>query len=343
MSSGPGPLPPRWLHCPRKCDEIIVQKFVAFKTPLSAAFRPQMDLQNIFEPEMLFDYMKRLKLRMGLWIDLTNTDRFYDRRAIEAKGVQYIKLCCRGHGETPTIEQTRSFIEFVHNFTNEQPFDLIGVHCTHGFNRTGFLIISYLIERLDFSVDAALATFARARPPGIYKQDYIDELYRRYDPSGDVAIAPTVPDWSTDDDDVTECSTKANKPSSEERKRPHKEGANSLDENKKAHELDEDSDDDELSSSNGNAEQITGGGNSRQKKRRRELVIKNAQFMEGVPGVEWIETPAIVSKLQKLVQEMCCFNDAGFPGAQPVSMDRDNIQMLKTSPYLVSWKADGTR
>lgn len=33
----------------------------------------------------------------------------------------------------------------------------------------------------------------------------------------------------------------------------------------------------------------------------------------------------------------------GFPGAQPVSMDRDNMRLLEKSPYKVSWKADGTR
>ncbi len=33
----------------------------------------------------------------------------------------------------------------------------------------------------------------------------------------------------------------------------------------------------------------------------------------------------------------------GFPGAQPVSMDRENIFALRDHPYKVSWKADGTR
>lgn len=33
----------------------------------------------------------------------------------------------------------------------------------------------------------------------------------------------------------------------------------------------------------------------------------------------------------------------GFPGAQPVSMDEQNIKLLEQKPYKVSWKADGTR
>ena len=29
-------------------------------------------------------------------------------------------------------------------------FPSVGVHCTHGFNRTGFLIIAYLVEKDDW-------------------------------------------------------------------------------------------------------------------------------------------------------------------------------------------------
>lgn len=111
-------------------------------------------------------------------MDLTNTKRFYDRREIEARGCQYTKLKCRGHGETPSREQTQSFIEIVDAFIQDHPLEYVGVHCTHGFNRTGFLIVSYMVERMDCAVEGALDAFAHARPPGIYKQDYIVELFR---------------------------------------------------------------------------------------------------------------------------------------------------------------------
>lgn len=40
---------------------------------------------------------------------------------------------------------------------------------------------------------------------------------------------------------------------------------------------------------------------------------------------------------------MVLFIRTGFPGAQPVSMDKQNIKFLEQKPYKVSWKADGTR
>lgn len=173
----------------------MAEKFLPFKTPLSSKFTSQMPVECQFQPEMVFSFAKMKRAKIGLWIDLTNTSRFYDRNEVESRGAQYRKMQCRGHGETPNAEQTHSFIEMVESFITQSPLDMIGVHCTHGFNRTGFLIVSYMVERLDCSVEAALMEFARVRPPGIYKDDYIKELFRRYGDEQDATEAPPLPAW----------------------------------------------------------------------------------------------------------------------------------------------------
>lgn len=114
---------------------------------------------------------------------------------MEEEDCKYLKLQCRGHGETPSPEQTETFMNMCHNFINNNPLKVIAVHCTHGFNRTGFLIVSYLVERMDCGVEVALAEFTRNRPPGIYKQDYLEELYRRFDDVDETPPAPNLPDW----------------------------------------------------------------------------------------------------------------------------------------------------
>ncbi|KAK9890515.1 hypothetical protein WA026_010591 [Henosepilachna vigintioctopunctata] len=199
LRSNPGPVPDRWMYCPRKASELIVQKFMAFKTPLSANFDSQVPPECRFPPKMLFDLCKSKKVKFGLWIDLTNTTRFYDKEEVEAEGCKYIKLQCRGHGECPSKDQTSVFIELVNDFIIRNPLEAIAVHCTHGFNRTGFLIVSYLVTKYDCSLEQALTMFAKARPPGIYKGDYIEELYSRYDDVDDVPPAPYRPDWESDD------------------------------------------------------------------------------------------------------------------------------------------------
>ncbi|XP_034938933.1 mRNA-capping enzyme-like [Chelonus insularis] len=196
-----GIIPPRWLHCPRKSIGLINNKFLAFKTPLSEAFNSQVSEECRFSVNMLFASLKSQRLKMGLLIDLTNTNRFYNKADVEAHSCHYYKLQCRGHGETPTIKQTKVFIEICKNFIAQNPSEIIGVHCTHGFNRTGFLLISYLIESGTFNLDAAVNEFSSIRPPGIYKEDYIKELYRRYDDESYAPPAPPSPAWCLEYDD----------------------------------------------------------------------------------------------------------------------------------------------
>ena len=45
------------------------------------------------------------------------------------------------------------------------------------------------------SIEAALSVFGQMRPPGIYKQDYVNELFLRYGDSEDTPSAPPMPDW----------------------------------------------------------------------------------------------------------------------------------------------------
>ncbi|XP_034937783.1 mRNA-capping enzyme-like [Chelonus insularis] len=291
-----GIIPPRWLHCPRKSIKLINNKFLAFKTPLSEEFDSQVSEECRFSVDMLFTSLKSQGLKMGLLIDLTNTNRFYNKADVEAHGCRYYKLQCRGHGETPSIEQTKVFVEICKNFIARIPSEIIGVHCTHGFNRTGFLLISYLVENDIFNLDAAVSEFSSIRPPGIYKEDYIKELYRRYDDESDAPPAPPRPAWCLEYDDSKE-------------------------------------DDEEHDQS----------GSRKHTRRRKEHIVKNPVFMAGVPGVVPVQDLAKVTGIRRRVQEICQWNRSGFPGSQPVSMDRENIVLLNIKPYRVSWKADGTR
>ncbi|XP_014209995.1 mRNA-capping enzyme [Copidosoma floridanum] len=196
-----GPVPPRWLHCPRKSIKLIHDKFLAFKTPLSSKYNDQVSEECRFTVAMLLALLKSERLKLGLWIDLTNTSRFYDKKEVEKNGVRYLKLQCRGYGEPPSRDQTKTFVQVCKNFIAHNPLEIIGVHCTHGFNRTGFLIVSYLVETDECSLDASLVKFSESRPPGIYKNDYIRELYLRYDDIEDAPDPHPRPAWCLEYDD----------------------------------------------------------------------------------------------------------------------------------------------
>lgn len=125
--------------------------FLPFKTPLDRKFDRKLSPTDYFTPEMLIASMKSFGLKIGLWIDLTNTNRYYDKEIIEKQGISYLKLAQRGHGEAPNRQDTAHFIARCYDFTLKNPSSIIAVHCTHGFNRTGFLICAYLVEKLGIS------------------------------------------------------------------------------------------------------------------------------------------------------------------------------------------------
>ncbi|XP_015860233.1 mRNA-capping enzyme-like isoform X2 [Peromyscus maniculatus bairdii] len=289
-------IPSRWLNCPRR-GQPVAGRFLPLKTMLGPRFDSQVAEENRFHPSMFSNYLKSLKVKMSLLVDLTNTSRFYDRNDIEKEGIKYIKLRCKGYGECPTTENTETFIRLCERFSKRSPPELIGVHCTHGFNRTGFLICAYLVEKMGWSIQAAVATFAQARPPGIYKGDYLKELFRRYGDIEEAPPPPVLPDWCFEDDD--EDGKKDSEPGS----------SDSFD------------------------------------KRRKERLKPGAIFLEGitVKGVTQVTTQPKLGEVQQKCHQFCGWEGSGFPGAQPVSMDKQNIRLLEQKPYKVSWKADGTR
>lgn len=82
----------------------------------------------------------------------------------------------------PTAEEVSVFISIADDIlgADSKAKGVIGVHCHYGFNRTGFFICSYLIERLHYSSKEALAAFQAGRPPGIKHAHFINTLVTRY-------------------------------------------------------------------------------------------------------------------------------------------------------------------
>lgn len=152
--------------------------FLPFKTPLAKS--ANLGEEYNFTVESFLDYVNFNHIELGMVIDLTNTHRYYDPREFEHDGLLYFKLPCTGHIYFPSEEQVDLFIELVKKYKATFPNKLVGVHCTHGANRTGFMIVSYLVKELALDVEDAIEIFRQFRPPGIYRQTIIDELKERY-------------------------------------------------------------------------------------------------------------------------------------------------------------------
>ncbi|KAH6994145.1 Alpha/Beta hydrolase protein [Fusarium venenatum] len=124
-------------------------------------------------------------------IDISKDQPVYDPRGLERAGIHYHKFPTVSK-IPPQPHEIEAFIKLVDEIRekqaeravmeewNDSEQCVIGVHCHYGFNRTGYFIVCYLVERCGFDVKDAIETFAKARPNGIRHSHFLDRLYVRY-------------------------------------------------------------------------------------------------------------------------------------------------------------------
>ncbi|XP_018080682.1 uncharacterized protein LOC108696129 isoform X2 [Xenopus laevis] len=169
-------IPGRWRSLTAVGQRIPGSRFIAFKVPLKWQANQRVSPTQKFTPKDLLSEIRARNEDLGLIIDLTNTERYYTDKEIP-RSVQYIKLNTAGLQipEDTTIHQFKRIVRrFIWQNTDNDK--LIGVHCTTGINRTGYLICRYLIDVDGWDPDTAVSVFAQARGHPIEGAVYTDDL-----------------------------------------------------------------------------------------------------------------------------------------------------------------------
>ncbi|MCJ1321285.1 hypothetical protein MMC15_006629 [Xylographa vitiligo] len=150
--------------------------------PIAGIFRAMKTLREKDESHSPGIFVKDWKDMIKAVIDISHESPVYDPRGLESGGIEYHKFPTVSK-IPPTSEEVKDFIILVDQLrlsSSENDDRLIGVHCHYGFNRTGFFICSYLIEKEGCTVQQAIDMFHKARPPGIRHEHFIDTLFVRY-------------------------------------------------------------------------------------------------------------------------------------------------------------------
>ncbi|KAF2708136.1 hypothetical protein K504DRAFT_456183 [Pleomassaria siparia CBS 279.74] len=162
--------------------------------PIANVFRAMKTLREVDEQHSPKIFVKDWADKIKVVIDISHDLPVYDHKGLEDGGIEYHKFPTVSK-QPPTEDEVKMFIALIDSIRAEREVKvgeerLIGVHCHYGFNRTGFFIVSYLIERLGYRVEDALETFAKARQPGIRHAHFVDTLFVRYTPG--LNKAPTL-------------------------------------------------------------------------------------------------------------------------------------------------------
>ncbi|XP_014747572.1 PREDICTED: RNA/RNP complex-1-interacting phosphatase [Sturnus vulgaris] len=172
-------VPERWTDYIPLGRRMPGTRFVAFKVPLKESFDQNLLPEDRFSPHDLIRKVEERKEELGLIIDLTYTTRYYGREELPPT-LRYSKILTMGR-EIPNRKTILRFKYLVKRFltANKDNDKLIGVHCTHGLNRTGYLVCRYLIDVEGMDPNAAIELFNKCRGHPIERTNYIQDLQKR--------------------------------------------------------------------------------------------------------------------------------------------------------------------
>ncbi len=165
------------------------QKVAPVGEPIEGIFRPMKTLRDVDEEHTPKVFAKKWAKVIKDIVDISHDNPVYNPQDLEAGGIHYHKFATVSKVPPEDLE-IENFISLIDKIREEQEkraeeenWDdeyVVGVHCHYGFNRTGFFIVCYLVERCGYSVQDAIDAFAKARPHGIKHQHFKDRLFLRY-------------------------------------------------------------------------------------------------------------------------------------------------------------------
>lgn len=152
--------------------------------PIAGLFRAMKTLREVDEAHCPEIFVRNWKGKLKAVVDISYENPVYDPRGLDAGGIEYYKFPTVSK-IPPTADEVQDFIKLIDRIRQTDSSTaaadaLIGVHCHYGFNRTGFFICSYLIERERYGVQQAIDEFQAQRPPGIRHDHFLDTLFVRY-------------------------------------------------------------------------------------------------------------------------------------------------------------------
>ncbi|XP_013191531.2 RNA/RNP complex-1-interacting phosphatase [Amyelois transitella] len=184
----PPSIPDRWIPY-KPCGNVINgTRIICFKVPLRKDVQVgNRDITEIWDVPALLQTVPNL----GAVIDLTNTSRYYNPRELQAAGVLYKKILMPGR-IIPPENKVYEFMDTIDEFLGKNRDFVVGVHCTHGLNRTGYMVCRYMRDRLHIAAKKAIKDFEKARGYQIERDNYIADLLGKTPPQPDIGNETTI-------------------------------------------------------------------------------------------------------------------------------------------------------
>lgn len=164
-------------------DVIEGTSIIPMKTPLTLELQKNYMPKDPNNPSRTFtvqtflEDQQKLGRTVGLILDLSNHECLYADDLPQGMEYKHVTFMAK---HLPDPLNCRKVRDTISEFLSRRPECYVGIHCSYGFNRTGFVVGTYLIEAMGYTPQKALDAFAKSRPPGVKHGNFREELYARY-------------------------------------------------------------------------------------------------------------------------------------------------------------------
>lgn len=173
----------QWRECTPVGRNIAGTAIVPCKTPFEGWLADRAYAANMIEDTDWFGKEDLLRIcqeqgtPVGLVIDLVNTEKYYTGFMGDDR-LEYKKVRIPGR-QVPERGLLEEIFDRIDDFVSRRPGEYVAVHCTHGVNRTGFVVAAYLMTRAHLPQKTkAVAAFEEARGSKIDKEYLLEALER---------------------------------------------------------------------------------------------------------------------------------------------------------------------
>lgn len=170
----------QWQECTPLGKNVPGTPIVPCKTPFDSPLAERAFEHGLIGENDWFGKAELLRLGVeqgtpiGLVVDMVNTSKYYG--GFDDESVEYQKVQIPGR-QVPDRNVMEEIFDLIDDFVARRPGEYVAVHCTHGINRTGFLVAAYLMTRAHLPQHKrAIAAFEKARGMNMDKQYLVDAL-----------------------------------------------------------------------------------------------------------------------------------------------------------------------
>ena len=159
-------IPDGWLKYSNVGKPIPGTRLIAFKVPLGKS--------KDWNLSILKEAVPGLKSIIDL--SFAKIGKYYQPSECAKLNLWYKKIFIPGGEVVPAEKEVLEFFSVVSELSASDVDGLIGVHCTHGLNRTGYMICRYLIEKKGLDPDVAIDVFDLSRGHKQERENYLMHL-----------------------------------------------------------------------------------------------------------------------------------------------------------------------